>query len=98
MSGPVLASRIATRPPRCTAVRRLILAAPPVRCADKEIVTDADHPDRPPLAYRPVLSGGSDLQLVGFAYALQLVTRPSSHQRLPTRSSDLIARRSSIAA
>jgi hypothetical protein len=39
-----------------------------------------------------------DLELFGAGDSVEVVVRPGSHQIVPTRTKDLIARRSSIAA
>ena len=67
--------------------------------ADVQVVADADDPHRHERPQRAVSPVGGELELLGGADRGELVVGPGGgHQTLPTRTRDLTARRSSIAA
>src|SRR4051812_44902231 len=66
--------------------------------ADEQVIAGAHDPDGRRGAQLAVAADGRDVELLGVGDATQLVLGPGAHQTLPTRTSDLMARRSSIAA
>jgi hypothetical protein len=78
-----------------TAVPRVVGS---VGGADVQVVADADDPHRHRRTEASIRPGGRKVELVGVADAAQLVVGPGGHHSDPTRNSDLIARRSSMAA
>src|SRR5439155_10888567 len=74
--------------------------------ADVQLVAGADHPHRHVRAEAAVGAGGAELEFLGIADAAEFLDGPCGHRHVsridhqtdPTRTSDLMARRSSIAA
>ena len=63
-----------------------------------EVIAGADDPHRHIRAETAAGALGSQFQLLGTADVVKLGPAPTGHQIDPTRTSDLMARRSSIAA
>ena len=66
--------------------------------ADVQVVADADDPHRHERSECAVGSTGREVELLGVADPVELLVGPGGHQIVPIRMSDLMARRSSIAA
>src|SRR5829696_4567464 len=73
-------------------------AARAVRRTDVQVAAHLYDPDRRRAAQFAVTADRCEVELFRGGDAMQLLVAPAGHHRLPTRTSDLMARRSSMAA